>query len=70
MPKNKNVIIRYKIINQMLLNGKSASKQAIADACYERLGKDVSLHSRANILYSKRYSEDLGYFAPMEYDQD
>jgi predicted DNA-binding transcriptional regulator YafY len=68
MPKNKNAIIRYKLINQMLLNGKSASKYAIADACNERLDADVSLRTIENDIYAMRYSEGLGYFAPIEYD--
>lgn len=68
MPKNKNAISRYKLINQMLLNGKSASKQAIADACYDKLRTEVSLRTIENDIYAMRYSEGLGYFAPIEYD--
>jgi predicted DNA-binding transcriptional regulator YafY len=68
MPKNKNAIIRYKLINQMLLDGKSASKRDIADACYEKIEKEVSLRTIENDIYAMRYSEGLGYFAPIEYD--
>jgi predicted DNA-binding transcriptional regulator YafY len=68
MPKNKNATIRYKLINQMLLNGKSASKRAIADACYEKIGKEVSLRTVENDIYAMRYNDGLGYFAPIEYD--
>ncbi|MCF8365056.1 MAG: WYL domain-containing protein [Bacteroidales bacterium] len=68
MPKNKNAVSRYKLINQMLLNGKAASKQAIANACYEKLGIDISLRTIENDIFSMRYSEGLGYFAPIYYN--
>ncbi len=68
MPKNKNATIRYKLINQMLLNGKPASKQAIADACYDKSGTEVSLRTIENDIYAMRYNEGLGYYAPIEYD--
>lgn len=67
MPKNKNAIIRYKIINQLLTNGKSATKKEIADACQEKLGMSVSLRTVENDIYAMRYSEGLNYRAPIEY---
>lgn len=67
MPKNKSAIIRYKLINQMLISGKSASKNALADACTQRLGIQVSLRTIENDIHAMRYSEGLGYYAPIEY---
>lgn len=68
MPKNKNALIRYKLINQLLVNGKMASKSQMADTCAERLGLPVSLRTIENDIYNMRYSEGLGYFAPIEYE--
>ena len=68
MPKNKHAIIRYKVINQMLAKGKTASKKMLAEACSNALDKTVSLRSIDNDIYAMRYSEGLGYFAPIEYD--
>jgi predicted DNA-binding transcriptional regulator YafY len=70
MPKNKNAISRYKLINQLLLNGKSVSKYAISDAWYGKFGTEVSLRTIENDIYAMRYSEGLGYFAPIEYDHN
>jgi len=68
MPKNKSAIIRYKLIIQMLTNGKSASKNAIAEACFQRLEMNVSLRTIENDIHAMRYSEGLGYYAPIEYE--
>lgn len=70
MPINKSAIIRYKLINRMLINGKSASKKSIADACSEKLGVNISLRTIENDIYAMRNSEGLGYFAPIEYDHN
>ena len=67
MPKNKNAIIRYKIIDQLLMNGKSVTKKELADACQEKLGMSVSLRTIENDIYAMRYSDGLSYFAPIEY---
>lgn len=68
MPKNKHAIIRYKVINQMLIKGKTASKNMLAQACSETLDKEISLRSIENDIYAMRYSEGLGYYAPIEYN--
>jgi len=68
MPKNKSAIIRYKLINQLLINGKSASKKRIAEECYQKLEMSISLRTIENDIYAMRYSEGLNYFAPIEYD--
>jgi hypothetical protein len=52
----------------MLLNGKSASKQSIADDCYEKLDNEVSLRTIENDICAMRYNEGLGYYAPIEND--
>jgi len=69
MPKNKNAITRYKVINKMLTNGRRATKSQMADACSEALNNDsVSLRTIENDIQAMRYDEGLGYFAPIEYD--
>nr|NQU91061.1 WYL domain-containing protein [Bacteroidota bacterium] len=68
MPKNKDALTRYKVINQMLANGKTATKRQLADACADRLNRPISLRTIENDLHAMRYDEGLGYFAPIEYD--
>ena len=69
MPKNKNALIRYKVINKLLLNGKKATKNQMAEACSEALDDaGVSLRTIENDLHAMRYDEGLGYLAPIEYD--
>jgi predicted DNA-binding transcriptional regulator YafY len=68
MPQNKHAIIRYKVINQMLTKGKTASKKMLAEACSGTLDKAISLRTIENDIYAMRYSEGLGYFAPIEYN--
>ncbi|MFP4470463.1 MAG: helix-turn-helix transcriptional regulator [Bacteroidales bacterium] len=69
MPENKQAAIRYRVINRMLSGGKTASKQQLADACSRKLDKPVSLRTIENDLWAMRYSEGLGYYAPVEYDR-
>ncbi len=71
MPKNKNALIRYKVINNLLSGGKTATKQQIAGACAEALYSDgVSLRTVENDIQAMRYDEGLGYFAPITYDHE
>ena len=68
MPKNKNALIRYKVINKLLLNGRSATKRQMADKCSETIEKPVSLRTIENDLNAMRNDAALGYEAPISYD--
>lgn len=67
MPKNKNALARYQIINQLLLNGKPATLLQMVEACSEKLGIGISRRTIENDLFAMRRDEALGYFAPIEY---
>ncbi len=68
MPKNKNALTRYKIINRMLLNGRFASKREMAEKCSDKLGVEVSIRTIENDLNAMRFDTALGYEAPIKYD--
>ena len=68
MPKNKDSLTRYIVINQMLANGKTATKKQLSAACAEKLDKPISLRTIENDLEAMRYDNGLGYFAPIQYD--
>ncbi len=68
MPKNKNALTRYKIINRMLLNGRFATKKEMAEKCSAKLNMDVSIRTIENDLNAMRFDSALGYEAPIKYD--
>lgn len=69
MPKNKNALTRYKVINKMLANGRTASKIELAEACSKVLDNtSISHRTIENDIHAMRYDEGLRYFAPIEYD--
>lgn len=69
MPKNKNAIIRYRIIDACLRNKfkKYPNKYDFISAC-ENLGT-VSLRTIEKDLYDMMYDEELKYFAPIAYSK-
>jgi predicted DNA-binding transcriptional regulator YafY len=69
MPKNKNALIRYRIIDVTIRNKQKPfpSKQELIDAC-NGLGK-VSARTIDKDLYDMKFDEELGYFAPIEFDR-
>ncbi len=69
MPKNKNAIIRYRIIDACLRNKfkRFPSKLDFIRAC-ENIGT-VSLRTIEKDLYDMMYDEELKYFAPIAYSK-
>ncbi len=69
MPKNKNATIRYRIIDNALRNRqkKYPTKKDLIEAC-SGLGT-VSERTIDKDLYDMKYDEELGYFAPIEYNR-
>lgn len=69
MPKNKNAFIRYRIIDGALRNKhkRYPSKQDLIEAC-QGLGS-VSARTIDSDIYDMKFDEELGYFAPIEYDR-
>lgn len=71
MPINRNALIRYKTIDRMLRGGRQATLQELIDSCGDALldycGQDsVSRRTIQHDMQEMRYSEALGYYAPIE----
>jgi predicted DNA-binding transcriptional regulator YafY len=69
MPKNKNAFIRYRIIDGALRNKhkRYPTKQDLIDAC-NGLGS-ISARTIDSDIYDMKFDEELGYFAPIEYNR-
>ena len=70
MPFNRNTIVRYKTIDRMLRNGRLATLEELIDACCEAVRYtngtyNVSKRTVQNDIQEMRYSEALGYNAPI-----
>lgn len=69
MPKNKNAYIRYRIIDGCLRNKQKPfpSKTELIEAC-ENIGQ-ISLRTIEQDLYDMQFDEELGYFAPIQFNR-
>ncbi len=68
MPKNKEALIRYRVINRSLKDYGYVSKKKLIQNCENAL--DISPISERTIdadLYAMRYDNGLGYYAPIKY---
>lgn len=70
MPINRNALIRYKTIDRLLRGGRQATLDELIDSCSDALldycGNDsVSRRTLQHDLQEMRYSEALGYYAPI-----
>ena len=70
MPINRNAQLRYKTIDRMLKGGRQASLEELINECNDALYDyngygEVSRRTIQNDLYAMRYSEALGYHAPI-----
>jgi len=71
MPINRNALIRYKTIDRMLRGGRQATLAELIDSCSDALldysgQANVSKRTIQHDLQEMRYSEALGYYAPIE----
>jgi predicted DNA-binding transcriptional regulator YafY len=69
MSRNKDALIRYRIINNCLLNGKIKTKEEIMNIFQDTLGKEVSERTFADDIRAMREDEELGYLAPIVFDK-
>ena len=70
MPINRNTLLRYKTIDRMLRRGRRVTLDELIDACndalYEANGYgDVSRRTIQHDIQEMRYSQALGYYAPI-----
>ncbi len=70
MSKNKNALIRYRVINRCLIDYVVCSKEKLILACEEAL--DISPLGERTIdkdIYDMRNDNGLAYYAPIKYDK-
>ena len=70
MPRNKEALIRYRVINRMLVNKKYATMQELIDACEEAL--DTSAIGKRTLekdIADMRNDNNLAYYAPIVFDR-
>lgn len=69
MPKNREALIRYRVINRLIVDRKYVSLKEMATACEDALDKaPLSVRTLRQDLFDMRNNRQLGYFAPIEYD--
>jgi len=69
MPKNREALIRYRIINRLLVNRKYASLKEITFACEEALDKaPISVRTIRQDIFDMKNNRQLGFHAPISYD--
>jgi len=68
MPKNKDALIRYRIINRCLLDYKYVSMGYLMDVCYRTFDHEVSRRTLEKDIHDMRSDTQLGYFAPIKFD--
>ena len=71
MPVNRNTLLRYKTIDRMLRKGRKVTLDELIEACndalYETNGYgEVSRRTIQHDIQEMRYSQALGYYAPIK----
>ena len=69
MPKNKEALSRYRIINRYLLDFKYVTLRKLAEKCYEAFDHEIAIRTLEQDIHDMRYDRNLGYFAPIRYDR-
>lgn len=69
--KHKNALTRYRLIDARITHKQknAPSLQELVDYVSEKLGTPVSVSIIQKDIYAMRYSDALGYFAPLEYSK-
>ena len=72
MPKNKEALIRYRIIDRCLKDRqhKYPSKQYLLDRCEEKLGTSFATSTIEKDIFAMRFDEALAYNAPIKFDKN
>ena len=66
MPKNKDALIRYRVINRNLVGGRPVTWEKLTEACRAALDLEyLSPHTTEVDIHNLRNSEKLGYNAPI-----
>lgn len=70
MPKNKEALIRYRVINRCLIDKTYVTKQELKEACERALDIfPIGMRTIEADIHAMRYDEGLAYFAPIKIDR-
>ena len=70
MPRNKDALIRYRVINRCLLHGRVAPIEKLQQECALELGVDhVGKRTIQEDIHNMREDDRLGYHAPIKFDK-
>jgi predicted DNA-binding transcriptional regulator YafY len=68
MPKNKDALIRYRIINRCLIDYRYVTMEKLLTACYDAFDKEVARRTIEKDIHDMRHDSQLGYYAPIKFD--
>ncbi|MEI7981493.1 MAG: WYL domain-containing protein [Bacteroidota bacterium] len=69
MPKNKEALSRYRIINRCLRDFGYVTLRKLAEKCYEAFDHEIAIRTLEKDIHDMRFDRNLGYYAPIEYDR-
>ncbi len=69
MPKNKEALSRYHIINRCLRDYRYVTLQKLEDKCFDAFDHEISRRTLEQDIHDMRYDRNLGYYAPILYDR-
>jgi predicted DNA-binding transcriptional regulator YafY len=70
MPRNKEALIRYRVINRCLIDYTYVSKEKLIEACENALDiHPLGSRTIAGDISAMRFDPHLGYHAPIRYDR-
>jgi len=70
MSRNREALIRYRIINNCLLNGRVCLREEILSKIQETLDKPISRRTFDEDIKNMREDEGLGYLSPIVFDKE
>jgi len=69
MPKNKEALSRYRIINRCFRDYGYVTLRKLEEKCYEAFDHEIATRTLEKDIHDMRYDRNLGYYAPIEYDR-
>jgi predicted DNA-binding transcriptional regulator YafY len=69
MPKNKDALVRYRLINRCLIDYRYVTIDKLMEICLDTFDHEVSRRTLEKDIHDMRYDEALGYSAPISFDR-
>lgn len=69
MPKNKEALSRYRIINRCFRDFGYVTLRKLEEKCYEAFDHEIATRTLEKDIHDMRHDRSLGYYAPIEYDR-